>query len=40
MNGNAKKIGEVIEVKATQLQTVGTVIQKKIQELSKKPVAK
>ena len=33
MNGNAKKIAEMIEVKSTQLQHVNNVIQKKIQEI-------
>ena len=36
MNGNAKKVGEIIEVKATQLQHVNAVIQKKVQELNAK----
>ena len=36
MNGNAKKIAEVIEVKATQLQHVNTCIQNKIKEISDK----
>ena len=38
MNGNARKIAEVIEVKATQLQQANSVIQKvqeRIQKLSK-----
>ena len=36
MNGNVKKIADIIDVKATHLQTVNAVLQKKIQEITGK----
>ena len=33
MNGNAKKVADIIEVKSTQLQTVSAILQKKVEEI-------
>ncbi len=39
MNGNAKKIGEVMDHKDVQLRNIKNTIQKKVQEITEKQKA-